>query len=84
MISESGLKRAEDLRHLQTLGFHGFLIGEALNAREPILSGLARFHRRDNRQIAEMTTTSRRTNDRKIVGRLCQTPWRFTETPYNF
>jgi indole-3-glycerol phosphate synthase len=30
MISESGLKRAEDLRHLQTLGFHGFLIGEAL------------------------------------------------------
>ena len=30
MISESGLKRAEDLRRLQTLGFHGFLIGEAL------------------------------------------------------
>jgi indole-3-glycerol phosphate synthase len=30
MISESGLKGADDLRHLQTLGFHGFLIGEAL------------------------------------------------------
>jgi hypothetical protein len=23
------------------------------------------------------------TNDVKIVGRLCQTPWHFTETPYN-
>jgi indole-3-glycerol phosphate synthase len=30
MISESGLKRAKSLRHLQTLGFRGFLIGEAL------------------------------------------------------
>jgi indole-3-glycerol phosphate synthase len=30
MISESGLKGADDLRHLQTLGFRGFLIGEAL------------------------------------------------------
>jgi indole-3-glycerol phosphate synthase len=30
MISESGLKSAESLRHLQTLGFRGFLIGEAL------------------------------------------------------
>jgi indole-3-glycerol phosphate synthase len=30
MISESGLKGANDLRHLQTLGFRGFLIGEAL------------------------------------------------------
>ncbi|HEX4653242.1 MAG TPA: indole-3-glycerol phosphate synthase TrpC [Candidatus Udaeobacter sp.] len=30
MISESGLKNAESLRHLQTLGFRGFLIGEAL------------------------------------------------------
>jgi indole-3-glycerol phosphate synthase len=30
MISESGLQGANDLRHLQTLGFHGFLIGEAL------------------------------------------------------
>jgi len=30
MISESGLKGAKDLRCLQTLGFRGFLIGEAL------------------------------------------------------
>jgi indole-3-glycerol phosphate synthase/phosphoribosylanthranilate isomerase len=30
MISESGLQSPESLRHLQTLGFRGFLIGEAL------------------------------------------------------
>jgi indole-3-glycerol phosphate synthase len=30
MISESGLKSAKPLRHLQALGFRGFLIGEAL------------------------------------------------------
>jgi indole-3-glycerol phosphate synthase len=30
MISESGLQNPESLRHLQTLGFRGFLIGEAL------------------------------------------------------
>jgi indole-3-glycerol phosphate synthase len=30
MISESGLQSAKSLRHLQTLGFRGFLIGEAL------------------------------------------------------
>lgn len=30
MISESGLQGAESLRDLQTLGFRGFLIGEAL------------------------------------------------------
>jgi indole-3-glycerol phosphate synthase len=30
MISESGLKSAKSLRHLQALGFRGFLIGEAL------------------------------------------------------
>ena len=30
MISESGLKSAKWLRHLQALGFRGFLIGEAL------------------------------------------------------
>jgi indole-3-glycerol phosphate synthase len=30
MISESGLHSPESLRHLQSLGFRGFLIGEAL------------------------------------------------------
>ena len=30
MISESGLQNPESLRHLKALGFHGFLIGEAL------------------------------------------------------
>jgi indole-3-glycerol phosphate synthase len=30
MISESGLQNAKSLRHLQSLGFRGFLIGEAL------------------------------------------------------
>jgi indole-3-glycerol phosphate synthase len=30
MISESGLQNAKSLHHLQTLGFHGFLIGETL------------------------------------------------------
>jgi indole-3-glycerol phosphate synthase len=30
MVSESGLESAESLLRLQTLGFHGFLIGEAL------------------------------------------------------
>lgn len=36
MISESGLKGAEDLRLLKALGFRGFLIGEALmRANDP-------------------------------------------------
>lgn len=30
MISESGLRSVKDLRHLQALGFRGFLVGEAL------------------------------------------------------
>jgi indole-3-glycerol phosphate synthase len=30
MISESGLKTAKSLRHLQVLGFRGFLVGEGL------------------------------------------------------
>src|SRR5206468_4071761 len=30
MVSESGLQSAKSLRHLQALGFRGFLIGEAL------------------------------------------------------
>jgi indole-3-glycerol phosphate synthase len=36
MISESGLQNPKSLRHLQALGFRGFLIGEALmRARDP-------------------------------------------------
>jgi indole-3-glycerol phosphate synthase len=36
MVSESGLQSAESLRHLNALGFRGFLIGEALmSARDP-------------------------------------------------
>jgi indole-3-glycerol phosphate synthase len=36
MVSESGLRDAKSLRHLQTLGFRGFLIGETLmRATEP-------------------------------------------------
>jgi indole-3-glycerol phosphate synthase len=34
MISESGLREPEELRHLRALGFHGFLIGEALMRAE--------------------------------------------------
>jgi indole-3-glycerol phosphate synthase len=34
MISESGLREPEGLRHLRALGFHGFLIGEALMRAE--------------------------------------------------
>lgn len=30
MVSESGLRRPEDLRHLRALGYRGFLIGEML------------------------------------------------------
>lgn len=36
LISESGLRRREDLRRLHTAGFHGFLIGETLmRAQDP-------------------------------------------------
>jgi len=46
MISESGLQGANDLRHLQALGFHGFLIGEALmRATDPEAALLELIHR---------------------------------------
>jgi indole-3-glycerol phosphate synthase len=36
LISESGLRSADDLRHLRSLGYKGFLIGEKLmRAAEP-------------------------------------------------
>ena len=85
MISESGLKGANYLRHLQTLGFRGFLIGEALmRARDPE-AALARVHRQaiaEDQPSNDEDSCSHRACGRSggILGRLCQTPWRFTET----
>jgi indole-3-glycerol phosphate synthase/phosphoribosylanthranilate isomerase len=73
MVSESGLQEGRSLRHLRTLGFHGFLIGEALMRAPDPETAL-----RDLVASAE----DRQTVNDEIVGRLCQTPRRFTETPY--
>jgi indole-3-glycerol phosphate synthase len=36
LVSESGLTNFSDLRRLQTLGYHGFLIGESLMRAENV------------------------------------------------
>ena len=69
MISESGLQEPESLRHLQAMGFRGFLIGEALmRASDPeaafVISSLAR-------KIGQ--------SEHKRRWRLTRTPYRFDD-----
>jgi indole-3-glycerol phosphate synthase len=53
MLSESGLRDSEQLRYLRTLGFHGFLIGEALmRAKDPETALRNLCVNADERQIA--------------------------------
>src|SRR5262249_19676679 len=73
MISESGLQDPKSLCHLRAFGFRGFLIGEALMRAPDPEAAL-----RDLIVGAE----DQQTVKHEIVGRLCQTPRRFTETPY--
>ena len=52
MLSESGLRDPEDLRHLHALGFHGFLIGETLmRAKDPETALRDLLANADDRQI---------------------------------
>jgi indole-3-glycerol phosphate synthase len=56
MISESGLHDPEQLRHLQALGFRGFLIGEALmRAKNPGTTLRNLLARADDRQIVSQS-----------------------------
>ena len=58
MISESGLHDPEQLRHLQALGFRGFLIGEGLmRAKNPGIALRDLLARADERQIASHGTS---------------------------
>jgi len=60
MLSESGLRDSEQLRYLRTLGFHGFLIGEALmRAKDPetALRDLLANAADDDRQILSHETS---------------------------
>ena len=62
MISESGLQDAEALRHLRALGFHGFLIGEALMRAPDPEAALRDFiagaeDRQERRQAATASDT---------------------------
>ncbi len=53
MLSESGLRDSEQLRHLHALGFRGFLIGEALmRAKNPEAALRDLLGNADDRQIA--------------------------------
>jgi len=58
MISESGLHDPEQLRHLQALGFRGFLIGEELmRAKKPGIALRDLLARADERQIVSHETS---------------------------
>jgi len=58
MISESGLHDPEQLRHLQALGFRGFLIGEGLmRAKNPGIALRDLLTRAGERQIASHGTS---------------------------
>ncbi|PYL69115.1 MAG: hypothetical protein DMF22_11825 [Verrucomicrobia bacterium] len=58
MISESGLHHPEQLRHLQALGFRGFLIGEGLmRAKNPGIALRDLLARAGERQIVSHGTS---------------------------
>ncbi len=58
MISESGLRHPEELRHLQALGFRGFLIGEGLmRAKNPGTALRDLLARAEERQIVSHGTS---------------------------
>jgi len=58
MISESGLRDPEQLRHLQALGFRGFLIGEGLmRAKNPGIALRDLLARAGERQIVSHGTS---------------------------
>jgi len=58
MLSESGLRDAEQLRHLHALGFRGFLIGEALmRAKDPETALRNLLVNADDRQIVSHGTS---------------------------
>ena len=82
MISESGLQRSGVSAPSPGAWLPRFSHGRSANARARSGSGLARSHRGNRARHSEQQSTPM-TNNAKTVGRLCQTPWRFTETPYN-
>ena len=58
MLSESGLRDPEQLRHLHALGFRGFLIGEALmRAKDPETALRNLLVNADDRQIVSHGTS---------------------------
>jgi indole-3-glycerol phosphate synthase len=57
LISESGLRDADSLSHLRKLGFHGFLIGEALMRADNPETALRQFvAAAENRQPKAVST----------------------------
>jgi phosphoribosylanthranilate isomerase len=60
MISESGLHSPESLRHLQSLGFRGFLIGEALmRALDPEAALRNFIARAEDPELAQISCSHR-------------------------